>query len=663
MNGYLGKVLNVNLTTGSIETEAVPEAVYKNVLSGVGLGAYYLYKHIPADADPLGPDNMLGIVSGLLTNTGSLMTGRWMAVCKSPLTGGWGDANCGGTLAPAIKQCGVDAVFFTGISPHPVYLYMDKETAQLRDAAHVWGKDAVESEKILQNECKTKGTPKVAVIGQAGENQSLISGIVNDGGRISARSGVGAVMGSKNLKAVVLDGSGKTGIHDKDGMKAYSRRFAGKVKNANLPKFLKGSIFPIMGKLQAMQKSTAPSDGMMAAMANKRFGTIAVNTMGLPNGDSPVKNWSGSVKDFPFKKYRTLNPDRILARETRKYYCSSCVIGCGGMCRIEDIRNGRYAHTHKPEYETCSSFGCGLLNNDLDAVFYINEMLNRAGMDTISAGNTAAFAIECFENGLITEKDTDGLTLKWGDADALIALLEKMVRREGIGDILADGVKSAVSKLGPEFEKFAVHVGGQEPGMHDPKMDPLLGVHFSADPTPGRHTIGAGIYYNMMHLWQEVSWAPEVKKHPKSRDYVPSDEEALKSVAMSAYKELNDGAGGCFFAQIMGLDHWNLFEMLNFATGWNVSADDYMEIGKRIQTLRQMFNVKHGVLPKDFIMKGRVKGDPPLTGGALKGITLPIEDMVKRHWKQFGWNEETGVPEEHLIRELNIDELTTSNTK
>lgn len=657
MKGYLGKVLKVNLTTGDIETETIPDEVYENFLSGVGLGAYYLYTHIPADADPLGPDNILGILSGLLTNTGSLMTGRWMAVCKSPLTGGWGDANGGGTLAPAIKQCGVDGIFFTGISPKPVYLYMDKETAELRDAAHVWGKDAVEAEELLQTECKIKKTPTVAVIGQAGENKSLISGIVNDAGRISARSGVGAVMGSKNLKAVVLNGSGKTEIHDGDAMKAYSKEFAEKVKNANLPGFLKGYVLPIMGKFQSMQKSIAPGDGMLVGMVNKKFGTIAVNTMGMPTGDCPVKNWSGSVKDFPFKKYKKLNPDRILARETRKYHCSSCVVGCGGMLDIKDVRDGKYAHTHKPEYETCSSFGCGLLANDLDAIYYINEMLNRAGMDTISAGNTAAFAIECFENGLLTQKDTGGITLKWGDAEAVIALLEKMINREGIGDILADGVKHAVEKLGPEFGKFAVHVGGQEPGMHDPKLDPLLGVHFSADPTPGRHTIGGAVYYNIMHLWKEVSWAPEVKKHPKSEDYVPSDAEALKSVAMSAYKQLTDGAGGCFFAEVLGLDHWNLFTMLNFATGWDLSADQYMEIGKRIQTLRQMFNIKHGVVPKDFIMTGRMKGAPPLTGGALKGITLPVEEMVRLHWKNFGWNENSGVPEDKLISELNIDTL------
>lgn len=658
MKGYLGRVLRVDLTTGEIKTETITDAVYENFLSGVGLGAYYLYKNIPADADPMGPDNILGITSGVLTNTGSLMTGRWMAVCKSPLTGGWGDANCGGTLAPAIKQCGVDAIFFSGISSRPVYLYMDKKTAELRDASHVWGKDALESEGILQKECKIKKKPAVAVIGQAGENKSLISGIVNDAGRISARSGVGAVMGSKRLKAVVLNGSGRTGIHDAKAMRAYSLKFSEKVKNAKPPKYLKGYVLPIMGKLMSRQKNTEPVDGMMLVSYLKKFGTVMANTMSMPGGDSPVKNWSGSVKDFPFRKYRKLNPDRINARETRKYRCSSCVVGCGGIVDIKDVRDGRYTHSHKPEYETCASFGSSLLINDLDAILYLNEMLNRAGMDTISAGVTVGFAIECFEKGLLTEKETGGIRLKWGDADAVIALLEKMINREGIGDILADGVKRAADRLGPEFEKYAVHVGGQEPGMHDPKMDPLVGIHFSADPTPGRHTIGGGqFFYNTMHLWEEVSWAPEVKKHPKSEDYIPSEHEALKSAAMAAYKALLDAIGGCLFATMLGLGHWNLFTMLNYATGWNLSADQYMKIGMRIQTLRQLFNVKCGKQPKDFIMNGRVKGDPQLTGGALKGITLSIDEMVRLYWKNMKWNENTGVPEDQVLCDLQLKEF------
>ncbi len=657
MKGYLGKILKVNLTTGEITEETVPDRVYESVLSGVGLGAYYLYNNIPADADPLGPENILGLTSGILTDTGSLVTGRWMAVCKSPLTGGWGDANCGGSFAPAIKKCGYDAIFFEGISPTPVFLCVNEQGAELRDASHLWGTDAIETESILEKECRVKLAPKVVAIGPAGENKSLISGIVNDGGRIAARSGVGAVMGSKRLKAVVLSGRTRTKIDDPAAMKAYSKEVGTKFKQATWPKFLNSRLLPFLSMLLSKVKTVSATDGMMAVMMNKQYGTVANNTMGMPSGDSPVKNWGGSVKDFRMKRYKKLSADRIMDRKIKSYSCYSCTIGCGDICDISDLGDRKIAHTHKPEYENCCSFGPLLLIDDLEEIFCISENLNRAGMDSISAGTTVAYAIECFENGILTEEDTGGLQLRWGDAKAVSELLEMMINREGIGDLLADGVKVAAEKIGRGSEKFAVHVGGQEPGMHDPKLDPMLGVHFSADPTPGRHTVGAGLYYNMMYLWQEVTWAPKVTKYAKAEEYVPSDVEALKSVAGSCYKELTDAAGGCFFAAIAGLNHWNLFKMLNHATGWDLSADEYMTIGRRIQTLRQLFSVKHGVQPKDAIMRGRVSGEVPLTTGNLKGVSVPIDEMVSLHWKHFGWNEKTGFPEHDVTTELKEKEL------
>jgi len=218
LKGYRGKVLFVDLSTSKIRSEAIPDVIYEKFLAGVGLGAYLLYRHIPAGADPLGPENMLGFVSGLLTGTPDFETGRWMVVCKSPLTGGWGDANCGGTFSPAIKQCGFDGIFINGVASGPVYLFVDEQGAEIRPASHVWGLDSVEAEEILKKENSGTKNPQVAVIGQAGEKLSLISGICNDGGRIAARSGVGAVMGSKRLKAVVLAGTSPVDYHDPDGM-------------------------------------------------------------------------------------------------------------------------------------------------------------------------------------------------------------------------------------------------------------------------------------------------------------------------------------------------------------------------------------------------------------------------------------------------------------
>ncbi|NNJ98803.1 MAG: aldehyde ferredoxin oxidoreductase, partial [Desulfatitalea sp.] len=481
MHGYLGKILVVDLSNQTITTETIDAGIYESFLSGMGLGAYYLYKAIPAHADPLGPENIIGFVSGLLTGTGSLMTGRWMVVCKSPLTGGWGDANCGGTFSIAIKRCGYDAIFVKGMSSHPVYLYADNDGAQIRNAEHVWGKDAVEAETILQKESRKNKPVSIAVIGTAGEKRSLIAGVVNDQGRIAARSGVGAVMGSKRLKAVVLNGAQRVACHDKKQVMKISKELSVKIKNSNIPKIMGAWSLPFISKLMSKMDHASALDGIFAAAVFKKWGTIYNNALGMENGDCPVKNWQGSVKDFGWRKYRKLNPGRILKRESKKYTCYSCVIACGGICNIKGIKYGTFSHTHKPEYETCNAFGALLLNDDLEAIYYINELLNRAGMDSISAGNTVAFAMECFENGVIDEKDTDGLVLRWGNAEAIIELIKKMIQREGIGDLLADGVKKAMAHFGKHSRPFGIHAGGQEPGMHDSRMDPMLGVHFSVE--------------------------------------------------------------------------------------------------------------------------------------------------------------------------------------
>lgn len=657
MKGFTGKILLVDLSSGKIEEQNIPNEIYENLLSGVGLGAYVLYNAIPRGADPLGPDNVLGFVSGLLTGTGSLMTGRWLAVCKSPLTGGWGDANCGGTLSPAIKQCGYDGIFFKGIAEKPTYLYVDNKGAQLRDASHIWGKDAVEAEDLLAEECKGNKTPQIAVIGTAGENVSLISGISNDHGRMAARSGVGAVMGSKMLKGVVLAGTKPIKCANPDAMKMMSKEFADKIRKQNLPKFVSGGLLAPVGILMGKMKNVAPLDGIMTVGILKKWGTNFNNTLGVTNGDSPLKNWGGSVVDYKMSKYKKINPDLIRKKEYKKYHCYSCPVGCGGICEIKDITKGQFSHTHKPEYETVCAFGGLLLNDDLNAILYINELLNRAGMDTISVGNTVAFAIECYENGLLTKDDTDGLELNWGNSQAIIELTKKMINREGIGELLADGSKCAAERIGKGSEKYAIHAGGQEPGMHDPRYDPPVGVHYSADPTPGRHTIGSALYYNTTQLWQEVSWAPKVKKYKKTEEYLASDEEALKSVAGACYKQLLDGVGGCLFAMTFGIQHWNIMKMLNAATEWNKTADEYMEIGMKMQTIRQMFNIKHGINPINNIMHKKIAGYPLLKNGPLKDRSFNIDEMVELYWKHFGWDQKTGVPKEKTIKSLGLDNI------
>lgn len=654
MNGVAGKVLIVDLSSGAIDVEAVPESVYRDVLSGVGLGAYFLYRRVPAGADPLGPDNVLGFVSGSLTGTGAVMAGRWLAVCKSPLTGGWGDSNCGGSLSPSIKMCGYDAIFFKGISDKPVYLYADNKGAELRDASAYWGMDTVEAESALIRDAGSKKKPSVAVIGPGGERLSLIAGISNDLGRFAARSGVGAVMGSKRLKAVVLAGTRLPKASDPEGVKELSREYSAKVRASEPPKALRGWVFPILGSLMGSAKSSGPMDGMMSAMLLKKFGTAMNNTLSIHSGDAPIKNWAGSDADYRPRLYRGINPERFTERETRKYHCYSCVVGCGGICSIGDLGEGKFSHTHKPEYETAMAFGGLVMSGDAETVLLVNELLNRGGLDTISVGAAVAFAIECYENGIISKKDTGGLELRWGDRGAIVGLVKMIIAREGLGDVLADGVKKAAERLGKGSERFAVHAGGQELPMHDPKIDPMLGVVYSADPTPGRHTTSSGQYFSASALWENVSWVGPLKRHPKSEDYEPGERAAAENKAMTSYKMLVDCAGVCYYAMIMGTRHYRIFELLNRATGLALSPDEYMEIGARVQTLRQLFNAKQGVDVRAFRMHDRAVGSPPLDKGRNKGITLRVDEMIPLYWAAWGWDRNDGRPTRETFDRLGL---------
>lgn len=656
MNAYTGKILNIDLSSGEAQSESIADTVYEQFLSGLGLGVYYLYKHMPTGCDPLGADNILGFVSGLLTGSGSLMTGRWLAVCKSPLTGGWGDANCGGTFSPAIKRCGFDAIFIHGKAAHPVYVLVEDERVTIHDARHLWGKDAIESEEMLLAEHNQKGRKAaVAVIGQAGEKLSLISGICNAGGRIAARSGVGAVMGSKQLKALVLCGSQPIKAANPERMKELSKHYTHSLRKQKLQKLVSGGMFPLLGKVLMGGRLTKRIDGMLYASLLKKWGTNVSNTLGMLCGDDPIMNWKGSVKDYDRAAFRHMNPDLITRKEVRKFSCYSCAIGCGGICQFSDPVSGEIKEAHKPEYESINALGALLLNTDLDAIFHINDLLNRAGMDSISAGATIAFALECFEHGILSEADTGGLALRWGDASAITRLVEQMIAREGIGAVLADGVKAAAIQIGKGSEQYAMHAGGQEPGMHDGRLDPQLGLHYSVDPTPGRHTIGSGLYYNMMQLWKVTDSVPrQPLVYARSREFNPSEENAHISMASSCVKMVLDGAGGCLFALISGLPNWQLFEYLNAATGWQKTTDEYLLIGKRIQTLRQMFNLREGINPLDTTLNSRALGEPALSEGPLKNHSVPMEAMRAKHWQAFGWDAVSGAPLQQTIREIGL---------
>lgn len=644
--GYMGKVLHVDLTTGEIREETVPDSVYEKYLAGMGLGAYMLYNGIPDGADALGPDNILGFLPGLLTGTGSLFTGRWMVVGKSPLTGGWGDANCGGTFSPAVKRCGYDGIFFKGISEKPVYLYVDDHVKELRDASDVWGMDTVETEIFLAKKTGKKGKkPKVACIGPAGESISLISGISTDKGRMAARSGLGAVMGSKRLKAVVLAGSKRITAHDPEEMKRLSQLCNKWVQFQ--PPLVSGPLTAFLGAFMRILPTVLTMDGMLYKILLRRWGTVSMNQMSPEMGDSPIKNWKGSSKDWGIRKSFSSNPDVFTNCERVKYHCYSCPLGCGGICTTQ----GKYSETHKPEYETVLSLGGLCMNKDVDSIFYLNELLNRAGMDTISAGHAVAFAMECYEEGVITKKDTDGLELTWGNSEALVALVEKMVKREGFGHVLADGVKQAVERIGKSAEPYAVLAGGQEPAMHDSRNDPGFALHYCVEPTPGRHTLGAHLYYEMYQLWKVMKGIPKVPPmYWKGSKYKNIKKHAEIGAVNSKYMTVINSAGVCMFGAFIGAKRIRIFDWMNAATGWNLSPEQYLDKAADIHTLKQSFNIKHGLDPKRIKISERALGRPVQTKGANKGRSIEIEEMMSGYWEQFGWDGSTGRPMAEQIK-------------
>ena len=649
-SAYMGKVLFVDLTLGQTREEIIPDDVYRKFLSGLGLAAWILYRDIPAGADPLGPQNVLGFAAGLLVGTNSLFTGRWVVAAKSPLTGTWGEANCGGTLAPAIKRCGYDAIFFTGVSHTPVYLLVRDGKVELRDASYLWGADAVEAEKML---LEAHPHSSVACIGTAGEKRSLIAGICNDGGRLAARSGLGAVMGSKNLKAVVLRGSTPVRVHNAREMQRLSKRgFAYTKFHIPLPP---GALTRWIGTLFRVMPWAMAQDGMLYKWMLRQWGTISMNQISVEMGDAPVQNWRGSSKTFPFRRSDTSNPDRIIHTEERKYHCRSCALGCGGIVRMpEDSKLPEGEESHKPEYETVLSWGGLLMNENLESIYRINDRLNRAGMDSISAGATVAFAIECAEQGLLTKEQLDGIDLRWGSAAAVEALLEKMIAREGIGDLLADGSRAAAQRIGQGTETLAMQSGGQELAMHDGRNDPGFALHAAVEPMPGRHTNGSGLYYEMFQLWRKVPGLPKIPKfYHKDEKYRATPNQAKAAVACSRFSQVMNGAGLCLFGAFIGVHRLPVFEWINAAAGWNLPPEELMETGARIQALKQMFNVREG-MPLRHAINPRVLGLPPVPHGANQGRSLDMDAMVRAYWQESGWDPETGIPTESTLTTLGL---------
>ncbi|MEW5736517.1 MAG: aldehyde ferredoxin oxidoreductase family protein [Thermodesulfobacteriota bacterium] len=655
--GYWGRILVVDLTSGKAEYRKVADAVYEDYLSGVGLGAKFLWDNMKKGADPLGPDNILGFTTGVLTATPAVFAGRFTVVGKSPASGGFGDSNCGGYFAPALKKCEIDAVFVKGRAERPVYLLIDEKKASIEDAGDLWGKDAVEAEDILRERHGKKA--QAAVIGQAGEKKSFMAGISTDRGRMAGRAGLGGVMGSKNLKAVVAMGGAKVQSADAERMKDLTKAFRKNLDQFKFAdRFLNDMVLGGTGKLMRYLPMVMRQPAILWRGLLRKFGTPCLTAMSSEMGDSPIKNWSGSAIDFPLSRVQKIGAQAVLSFEKKKYGCYSCPIRCGGIMSVE---KGPYplSETHKPEYETICAFGALLLNDDIYSIYKINDMLNRAAMDTISCGGTVAFAMECFENGILTEKDLGGIQLSWGNADAVVKIVQKIIDRDGIGDILADGVKQAAARIGKGSEKFAVHAGGIEAPMHDPKLDPGYGMAYYCEPTPGRHTVTSLTYLDIQELEKQFSRARGPAFLSTKGERYRADNKGPALAVDSCFKMLVDCSGLCLFGTQLG-GRMPVADWLNAATGWKRAPDEYLVIGERVETLRQAFNAREGiVVRRDFRPHGRLYGEPALKGGATKGVNLDIEGLGKSFHAALGWDWETGKPKKEKLQALKLGDVAS----
>ncbi|HHX51736.1 MAG TPA: aldehyde ferredoxin oxidoreductase, partial [Clostridia bacterium] len=457
MGACWGKILWIDLDTSTSQVEEISSHVYRQYLGGYGLGVKILLDNQPARIDPLGPDNILAFVPGLLSGTRTFFSGRYMVVGKSPLTGGWGDANSGGSLSPEIKACGCDGIFVRGCSQKPVYIHVTETTVEIKSAEHLWGLDTFETEDKLVAELGPG--IKVATIGPGGENLALIAGIFNEKGRTAARSGLGAVMGAKKLKAIAIRGKKKVPVADPALLTRANKAIALPLQfNLHQVEKVIGDaaktwVLPPLLRRRIDFKPTVK----MVVSSLKEHGTGAATAISVESGDAPVRNWKGvGMVDFPWKYSSKISDKSTEPYVTKKYRCANCPLGCGALV---SVNNGKYAtkETHRPEYETAAVFGSNILNDNYEAIIKANDLCNRFGLDTISTGSVIAFAMECYERGIITAEDTGGIPLVWGNADSVIKLIEDIAYRQGLGELLADGVARASKILGHGSQEYAIH--------------------------------------------------------------------------------------------------------------------------------------------------------------------------------------------------------------
>jgi len=617
-NGFMGRILRINLTAGSISEEVIPEDKIRKYLGGVGVATSYLYDEVPAGVDPLGAENKLIFMTGPLTGTASVSAARYSVVAKSPLTGIWGHGNSGGNFGPMLKRSGYDGIIFEGVSPKPVYLEIIDGKAVLRDAEHLWGKSVNDTEAIIQKGADKK--PTIASIGQGGENLVRYAAIMNNLHRAVGRCGLGAVMGSKRLKAIVCSGNARIELHDPEMFKKVSK------------------------------KQIALLNESILKVGFEAFGTNLIADMVNARGGYPTRNWQSGVFDQIDEMNGQAMTDKVLVKELA---CFGCPIACG---RGTAIKEGKWAGKsgEGPEYETTNMFGacCGI--SDMNAVTMANYLCNEYGIDTISAGSSIAFAMECFKKGILTSDMTGGRDINFGDSDIIVELVEKIAKREGIGDLLAEGTKVMAERLGKGSSVFAMNVKGLELPAYDPRAAKICGLGFVTANRGGDHITGfieAPTFIDApILIVEDSSIYDPLNVKPEEAKILVDMEDALTSL---------DALGGCKFMGAL-LKAEDLVELIKCATGWDdFTVDDFRKAGERIYNLIRVYCNREGIRRKDDILPERLMKEP-LPDGPAEGMVIDTDtlEMLKDAYYTFrGWNLNDGIPSLAKLKELGLDDL------
>jgi len=611
--GYNGKILRVDLSRSRVKVEQPDDIFYRRYIGGEGFVAYYLLKELEAGVDPLGPENKLIFAAGPLTGVPIPGSGRNSVGAKSPLTGGFGESEVGGFWGAELKHAGFDAIIVEGRSEDPVFLWVHDGEAELRDAHLLWGKGTGETESLIRDELGDR-LIRVASIGLAGERMVRYACIINDLRDAAGRTGMGAVMGSKRLKAIAVRGRKKLEVANSEKIRELAR-------------WLNKNLNDVAGNFH-------------------NYGTGAIMVGYVATGNLPTRNFRDG--DFP-------NPEAIDAKTIKETVrvgmegCYACPVRCKKLVKIEEPWpvDPRYGG---PEYETLAALGsdCGI--DDLKAICKANEICNRESLDTISTGASIAFAMECYENGILTNEDTGGLELKFGNSEAMVKMVKMIAERRGLGKILGEGVKRAAEKIGKGSEKFAIHVKGQEVPMHEPRLKRALGLGYAVSPT------GADHMHNL-HDMGLVNAGPFLDKFSSLGILEPIPLEDLGPQKVKALIYFVDWRvlGNCLLlCDFVPWDYIQKIEIVRAATGWNTTAWELMKIGEKVTTMARIFNIREGFKKEDDWLPERFFH--PTTSGPLSNTAVEAEKLEKArsiYYEMMGWDE-NGVPTETKLEELDI---------